>query len=245
MAAQNARVSGAQTAVDKAQRDVERVKKLFDGGAVSKSELDAVSTALDAAVAQRDAAKETLKQIQSGARKEQIDQASKRAEEAKAGAKLVESGARAEDIRAATAQLKASEGRLEQVKVNIAELLVRAPRTARVETLVLRPGDLVAPGARAAVLLEDDQLFVRVYVPETQLGHAHLGDQLPVFVDTFPSRAFDGTVEQIDMQGQYSPRNLQTADERANQVFAMRVGLRGDAVNELRAGMAALVKVPR
>jgi multidrug resistance efflux pump len=243
VAAQNARVSGAQTAVDKAQLDVDRVKKLYDGGAVSKSELDAVNTALAAAVAQRDAAKETLKQIQSGARKEQIDQAAKRAEEAKAGAKLVESGARIEDIRAATAQLKAAQGRLEQVKVNIAELEVRAPRAARIETLVLRPGDLVAPGARAAVLLEDDQLFVRVYVPETQLGHAHLGDQLPVFVDTFPDRAFDGTVEQIDMQGQYSPRNLQTADERANQVFAMRVGLRGDATSELRAGMAALVKV--
>lgn len=243
VAAQNARVSGAQTAVDKAQLDVDRVKKLFDGGAVSKSELDAVQSALSAATAQRDAAKETLKQIQSGARKEQIDQASKRAEEAKAGAKLVESGARAEDIQAATAQLKAAQGRLDQVKVNLAELEVRAPRKARVETLVLRPGDLVAPGARAAVLLEDDQLFVRVYVPETQLGHAHLGDQLPVFVDTFPKRAFEGTVEQIDMQGQYSPRNLQTADERANQVFAMRVGLRGDATSELRAGMAALVKV--
>lgn len=245
VAAQKARLAGAQTGVDKAQRDVDRVKKLYDGGAISKSELDSVSSALAAAVAQRDAAKETLNEIQSGARKEQIDQASQRANEANAGAKMVESGARSEDIRAASAQVKAAQGRLDQVLVNLGELTVRAPRAARVETLVLRPGDLVAPGARAAVLLEDDQLFVRVYVPETQLGHAHLGDALPVFVDTFPGRAFEGAIEQIDMQGQYSPRNLQTADERANQVFAMRVGLRGEATSELRAGMAALVKVER
>ena len=58
-----------------------------------------------------------------------------------------------------------------------------------------------------------------------KVGLLHPGDEVPVFVDSFPNKAFTGHVEHIDMQGQYSPRNLQTADERANQVFAARVSL--------------------
>jgi len=124
------------------------------------------------------------------------------------------------------------------------ELKIRSPRASQVETLDLRPGDIVAPNSTAAELLEDDQLYVRIYVPETQIGHIHAGDEVPVFVDSFPDRAFKGAVEHIDMQGQYSPRNLQTADERANQVFATRIGLT-EVKNDLRAGMAAFIRVPQ
>ncbi len=141
--------------------------------------------------------------------------------------------------------VKAAQARIDQLDSSIAELTIKAPpKPARIETLDLRPGDILAPTATAAVLLEDDQLYVRIYVPETQLGYAHLADHLPVYVDTFPDRKFDGVIAHIDTEGQYSPRNLQTSDERANQVFAMRVEIEGDR-DDLRAGMAAILKVKR
>jgi multidrug resistance efflux pump len=108
----------------------------------------------------------------------------------------------------------------------------------------LRPGDILAPSATAATLIEDGQLYVRIYVPETQLGRIHVGDEVPISVDSFPGRAFKGQVEHINTIGEYSPRNLQTADERADQVFAARVGLR-EGAGELRAGMAAFITVPK
>ena len=94
------------------------------------------------------------------------------------------------------------------------------------------------------MLLEEKQLYVRIYVPETLLGHLKLGQTVPISVDSFADRSFQGVVEHINQVGEYSPRNLQTADERADQVFATRVGLR-NGFEQLRAGMAAFIRVPK
>jgi multidrug resistance efflux pump len=131
-----------------------------------------------------------------------------------------------------------------QIDVMLDELVSRAPRGARVEALDLRPGDILGPNAPAAKLLEPQQLYVRLYVPETQIGHVRPGMEVPIFVDSFPGRAFLGRVESVASQGEFTPRNLQTADERADQVFAARVGIASGA-DVLRAGMAAFIRVPR
>jgi HlyD family secretion protein len=83
-----------------------------------------------------------------------------------------------------------------------------------------------------------------VYVPETQIGRIKVGQDVPISVDSFADRSFKGKVEHINERGEYSPRNLQTADERADQVFAVRIGL-VKGKEELRAGMAATIRVPK
>jgi multidrug resistance efflux pump len=244
VAAAKARLAAAQVTVDKAQLDDDRAKKLFQTGAVAQAEVDSSDASLRGALAQRDAMKQALDELVNGVRREEVAQAATRAQEARASMKLVVAGTRSEDIRAAQGQVDAAKGRLDQINVMIDELTVRAARPARIETLDLRPGDILAPNATAAVLLEDDQLYVRIYVPETQVGYARVGSEVPVYVDSFPGRPFKGQIEHIEMQGEYSPRNLQTADERANQVFATRVGLL-EGVGTLRAGMSAFIRVPR
>jgi multidrug resistance efflux pump len=244
IAGARARLAAAQVTLDKAKLDDDRSRKLLAQGAVPQSEVDDADATLRGAVAQRDALSQALDELVNGVRREEISQAATRAAEARASEKLVLAGSRVEDIRAAEAQVDAARGRLDQILVMIDELTIRSPRPARVETLDLRPGDILAPNATAAVLLEDDQLYVRIYVPETQIGHAKIGSAVPVYVDSFPDQAFAGVIEHIDVQGEYSPRNLQTADERANQVFATRVGL-NEGVGTLRAGMSAFIRVPR
>jgi multidrug resistance efflux pump len=113
-----------------------------------------------------------------------------------------------------------------------------------VEALDLRPGDILQPNAPAARLLEPSELYVRIYVPETQIGHIQPGLQVPIYVDSFPGRAFRGQVESVASEGEFTPRNLQTADERADQVFGARVRI-VEGTDVLRAGMAAFVRVPR
>ena len=133
---------------------------------------------------------------------------------------------------------------MDQIQTQIDELTVTAPLPSRVEALDLRPGDIVSPNATAAVLLEEKQLYVRIYVPETLLGQLKLGQTVQVSVDSFSNQTFQGVVEHINDVGEYSPRNLQTADERADQVFATRVGQR-TGFEQLRAGMAAFIQVPK
>lgn len=240
----NARLIALQVAVDKAQLDADRTHRLIQSGSISQAEADAADAALRGAIAQRDNAKQSLDQLVNGERKEDIAQASARAQEAQASAKLVVAGTRVEDLKAARATVDGAQGKLDQIRVMIDELVVRAPRPARVESLDLRPGDILAPNATAATLLEDDQLYVRIYVPETRIGRIRVGEEVPITVDSYPGRAFKGVVEHINSVGEYSPRNLQTADERADQVFATRIGLR-EGQDDLRAGMAAFITVPR
>jgi HlyD family secretion protein len=239
-----ARLVALQVAVDKAQLDTDRAHRLIATGAISQAEVDNDDAALRGAVAQRDNAKQALDELENGERKEDIAQAAARAQEAQANAKLVVAGTRVEDLKVARAAVDGAQGRLDQINVMIDELVVRAPRPARVEALDLRPGDIVGPNATVATLLEDDQLYVRIYVPETRIGRIQVGQEVPINVDSFPGRTFKGVVEHINSVGEYSPRNLQTADERADQVFATRIGLR-EGKDDLRAGMAAFITVPK
>jgi multidrug resistance efflux pump len=239
-----ARLVALQVALDKAQLDADRARKLAASGSISQAEQDGAEATLRGAVAQRDNANETLNELLNGEREEDVAQAVARAQEAQASAKLVVAGTRVEDLKAARATLDGVAAQLEQIQIKIDELGIKSPRPARVESLDLRPGDILAANATAATLLEDDQLYVRIYVPETLVGHIRVGQEVPITVDSFPKRAFAGVVEHINSVGEYSPRNLQTADERADQVFGTRIGLR-EGKDDLRAGMAAFIRVSR
>jgi multidrug resistance efflux pump len=239
----HARLRAAQATASETQRTALRQHMLFTRGAASQVDLDQANTALENAQAQRDAAQKAYEELKNGARSEDVLQAAARSREADASAQLATAGSRQEDVRAAAGAVTAAQGRLDQVAVSISELTVRAPRNARVEALDLRPGDVLAPNAPAATLLEDGELYLRIYVPETQLGHVKVGQQVRVSVDGM-DRTFAAVVEHINGVGEYSPRNLQTADERADQVFAMRVTLQ-EGRDVVKAGMAAFVLVQK
>jgi len=242
--AAEARLAAQDVAVDKAQKDAARMHKLASSGAAVPADVDNADLAVRAQVAQRDALVQQRDELKNGARREEVAQASARAAEQRASEKLITSGTRVEDLRAAAAQVKGAQGKVDQIKAMIDELTIKAPVDARIEALDLRPGDIIAPNAAALTLVEDDQLYVRIYVPETELGHITVGKEVPIHVDSFPGVAFRGVVQHISSVGEYSPRNLQTSDERADQVFATRIGLTGGA-ERLRAGMAATIEVPR
>ena len=244
IAAAEARLMAAQVAVDKAQLDAGRFHKLLDRGASSQADVDNADAQLRSAIAQRDGQKQSLDELVNGVRKEELWQAEARSREANASAQMVKAGPRVEDIAFARGQVDAAQGKLDQVLVMLDELTVRAPKPSRIETLDLRPGDIVAPNATTAKLVEDDQLYVRIYVPETLIGHLSVGREVPITVDSFPGKTFKGVVEHINSVGEFSPRNLQTSDERADQVFAARIGVRSGA-DDLRAGMAAFIEIPK
>ena len=95
----------------------------------------------------------------------------------------------------------------------------------------------MAPNQAVAEILESSQLWVRVFVPETELGLIHVNQAVRVHVDTFPSQSFPGHIGTISSQGEYTPRNVQTRAQRVEQVFAVKVLV--DANPALKAGMAA------
>lgn len=217
IAGARSRLAAQEAGVEKAQQDLKRAETLVAQKVETQRTLDDARTGLRNASAQRDALKSAVEELLRGT---------------------------PQDVKAAQGALDAAQGRLQQVQSMLDELTIRAPRDARIETLDLRPGDILGGNAPAAKLLEPGQLFVRIYVPETQMGHIREGMSVPVYVDTFPGRAFKAQVEAVSGIGEYTPRNLQTEDERADQVFAARLRI-DEGADVLRAGMAAFARVPR
>lgn len=155
----------------------------------------------------------------------------------------LENGSRSEEIAAATAALAREESRLAYLERQREESTVRSPADGIVETLDLRPGDLVSPNQPAASILEPSQLWVRVYVPETELGHVSVGQSADVSIDTFPGRAFAARVVEIGTRAEYTPRNVQTLDQRSDTVFAVKLAF--EPTKALKPGMAAIATFGR
>src|SRR5262249_54360997 len=115
-------------------------------------------------------------------------------------------GSRPEDIERATADAAQAAARLAFLQRQLRELDVVSPADGVIQTLDLRPGDIVPPNQPVASLLEANQLWIRVYVPETQLALVHVGQQAAISVDGQPGRSFAGRVASIRERAEYTPR---------------------------------------
>ena len=242
--AARADLAAAEADYEVAKVTLARTARLASNGVLSQQEYDNAKSAYDRAGARREAARQKLELLRAGTRQEEIARAERLFKQAAANRQLVERGARKEDIDTAKAQLERSRAMLQQIEIQLAELEVKAPSDAFVEVLQVRPGELINPNSPVATLVEVDRLWVRVYVPEPEKGNVQLGKEVSVQVDTFRGEHFRGRIEEIASRGEFTPRNVQTRDERAHQVFGLRVRL-DNTGHKLSAGMAADVTIPK
>jgi HlyD family secretion protein len=171
--------------------------------------------------------------------KEMADDAATKAKTSADDLRILQKGTRKEDIDAARAEVDAQEKRLDTLMKQRAETNVVSTVSGVVQSFGLRPGDIVAPNQTVAEILESSQLWVRVYVPETQLGLVAVGQPVRVLIDTFANETFAGHVSAVSSQGEYTPRNVQTRAQRAEEVYGVKVLV--DPNPKLKAGMAASV----
>jgi len=219
----------------RARLDFERYDSLAKKDLVSKQQRDTAEAAWKMALALKENTQHKLDELQRGYRPEEIAAAEARYHQTQATLEKFEHGSRPEDIAAARAALAYDEARFREREV-------LAPSAATVEVLDIRPGDLIAPNTPIATLLERDQIYVRIYIPETEIGRVKVGQKAEIRVDSFPNQWFPGAVEQINQQAEFLPRNVQTREERVHQVFGVKVRI-DDTSHRVLAGMAADVKL--
>ncbi len=171
--------------------------------------------------------------------RETLDAAATKAKMSADDLRLLQKGTRPEDIAQLRAQVEQQQRRLASLQKERDECRVISTVTGVVQSFGLRPGDLVAPNQTVAEILESSQLWVRVFVPETELHLIHVGQQVRVTVDSDPKKpeVFAGHIAAVNPQGEYTPRNVQTRSQRADQVFGVKVYVDSDP--SLKAGMAA------
>jgi HlyD family secretion protein len=235
-------IAAAQADQDRAKADeirthldFDRYEALSKKDLVSKQQRDSAEANWKMALAQQQNARQKLDELQRGYRPEEIASALAHYQQAEANLEKLARGNRREDVDLANANMSYDEARFR-------ERQVVAPSAATVEVLDVRPGDLIAPNTPVATLLEKDQIYVRIYIPETEIGHVKVGQKAEVRVDSFPKTAFDGVVEQINQQAEFLPRNVQTREERVHQVIGIKIRIH-DPAGRVLAGMAADVKL--
>jgi len=203
-----------------------------------KARRDLATAQIDTAI--HDAASQTaqLEFLRDDARRQQ--ELLKRKVVSPTDAERADSAARAQDKIVEAAQMRVVQARaqLADIDAQFAEMQVVAPGNSVLEVLSVKIGDVLPANREVATLLLPEHLWVRVYVPEPWLGLIKIGDQVRVRVDSFPHEDFPGTVEQVNRQAEFTPRNVQTVEDRIRQVFGVKIRLPSN--NErLRAGMAA------
>lgn len=143
--------------------------------------------------------------------------------QAEAQLEALKAGATGEEIAALEAQVGQAQAALNTLLKQRDKLSISAPVGGLVLGISIHEGELAAPGGTMLTLGDLDKVTLTVYVPEDQLGKVNVGQDVEVKVDSFPDRTFTGKVVAIAQEAEFTPRNVQTKEERVNMVFAVDV----------------------
>lgn len=212
-----AALNAAARQAEEARREAERAGRLFQGGAISRQALDRAETQAAVAQAQRRQAEEALG--------------------------LVQEGPRTETIEAQEAMVAQARAALDRTEASLENAVITAPFAGVVTLRHREPGETVAPGAPVLTLLDRDDRWVRIYVPEDQIGRVQIGQAAAIRSDTYPDRTYEGRVVFIGSEAEFTPRNVQTPEERTRLVYPVKVRITGDPGFELKPGIPADVRL--
>jgi len=190
-------VNQADQSLRSAQSDFDRTSRLYAAKAATPKERDDAEARLTNARAQAAAAEQALRKLQNFARPE--------------------------DVRAATARVDQAEFAVRLLEKSIDDCTVRSPINGIVTEKLSEAGELAAPGTGLYVVSDLSTVRLTIYVPEADLGNVRLGEQARIRIDSSPGKDFEGTVTWISPIAEFTPRDIQTRDERVKLVFAVRV----------------------
>ncbi len=210
-------LAAADARVADSERDADRARTLLEGRAVSREAVDKATLAVDLARRQRDQAAEQLA--------------------------LLEQGPRPERIAAARAQLAQAQAAVATLDATLANSRIQAPFAGVITLRHREPGEIVGAGAAVVTLMNPDDRWVRIYVPENRLGRVAIGQPAEISSDTFPGKRYTGEVAFVASSAEFTPKNVQTSEERVKLVYAVKVRITGDAAQELKPGLPADVRL--
>lgn len=217
VSAARAEAAAARDRMADAERDAARAERLYSGGAVSREAYDKAAVALELARSRLTQAQEALS--------------------------LVEQGPRAEQVQAQRAAVAQAQAGLASVEATVAKMELLAPFSGRVTVRHREPGEIVAPGAPVLTVTDTSDRWVRIYVREDRLGAVALGAPAVILCDTFPGKEYPGRVVYVASEAEFTPKSVQTQEERVRLVYAVKVRVEEDPSYELKPGLPVDVRL--
>lgn len=202
----------AEISLEQTRKDTARFRSLYASGSITQKQKEDAETRLALAEAQHQQAQASLKKLKS----------------------LV----RPEEIEAAEARLRQAEAAVDLLKKNIEDSTVVCPVSGVVTEKAVEPGELVNPGATLVTISCLDPLYLWVYVTAAELGRVKLGGRAEVTIDSFPGKTFEGKIVYISPEAEFTPKNIQTREDRVKLVFAVKIEL-PNPEGQLKPGLPA------
>ena len=205
-------VKSATANFESAKKDKERFEELYKEKSITKKQYEDILTRYDIAEAQLKSAKENFRKITNIARPEELTQAEGNYEKAQAAVKIA--------------------------KKQLDNCFVEAPISGILIEKFVEIGENVNPQTGLFELADQSEVELIVYIPEPVLGKVKLGQAVDIKTDSYPEKTYQGTVDFISSKAEFTPKNIQTKDERTKLVFAAKIKI-ANPNNELKAGMPA------
>lgn len=195
-----------------AEKDRDRMQKLFDSQSVTRKQYEDAMARYEVTRAQFNAARENVSKLKNLARPEELKQME--------------------------ANLKRSEAGVDLLKKNISDSYVLSPISGFVVKKFVEKGETVSPAASLFKISDLSRVDLIIYVSEEELGRVKLGQSADVSVDAFKDKTFKGRVTYISPEAEFTPKNIQTKDERTRLVFAVKISIDNPGF-DLKPGMPA------
>ena len=209
-------VQQAKANLDNAEDDQRRYAELLKVGSISQKDYENVRTRYEVALRQYKAA--------------QI------------GSQKLRRGTRAEDIAAARARVEQAEAQLAATEKKIADCAVLAPMQGVVTRKGVEQGEFVNVGTGIVTISQTETVKLKIYIAEDELGKVRLGQDADLVIDTFKDKHYIGHVTYISPTAEFTPKNVQTKDDRVKLVFEVQIEV-PNRNGELKSGLTADAKI--
>ncbi len=207
-----AQLEAAKHRLKLAKAEYDRHLPLLKEGVISTSDFDAIETRYQVASAERENAAQQLRELVAGPREEQIRAARNRYERAK--------------------------WQVKRIELDIGYSTLSSPIDGVMLIKSNEAGEVVLPAATVGTLAEIDEVWLKGYVSELHLGRIKLGQTAEITIDTYPDKIYKGTVTFISSRAEFTPKNVQTKEERIKQVYRVKITI-PNPHHELKIGMPA------
>ena len=218
-------LAATKVKLEQADRDAQRYRTLVETHAVSRQAKEHTDLALrvtkeDHAVSQA-----------------ALTRAKKKLAEAKLGWERIKT--RKSQVSALDAQFNQAQAALAEAQSVLEDLTIYAPATGMITTRIVNSGEVIVAGSPLFDIVDLDRLYLKCYVPEKQIGKLRLGLPAQIYTDAFPDTPFPATVRYISSTAEFTPKEVQTPDERVKLVYAVKLYLDANPEHRLTPGLPA------
>lgn len=222
-------VKQAKINLDFAKTNLDRSKTLLEQQAISQNKYDEALKSYNVVEAQYNAAVSQLNLIKSGATENTVKAVENRMLQAKAGYELSISNGNTQlsqlqgQLEIAKVQLEQSKNIVEQTKRELDKLTLKSPIEGIVNSLLIKNGEFVTMGKLLAEIYNPENVEIMAYVSEANIGHIVVGQDVNILIDSHDDKIYSGKVTRINNKAEFTPKNIQTKEERVNTVFEITI----------------------